>query len=138
MAAIAGYIGMANVLMNQPKLLPAFMGIDAFVSNCALFLVGAELAQMPLRRDPEEGSLFASEQSHLMWRIGTAVLFGMWGLAQWRRVVWHVLEWQVAKPHVGPWSQWLAMLKVLCAGAAAVLGLHALPSVRWKHKRLPA
>lgn len=139
MAGIAGYIAMAGKLAENEQLRTLFVGIDAFLSTCVLLCIASEFAQMRVLRDAEEGSLFGSSKSHLLFRVFTVFLFLLWGVAQWGRLVWILSEkqWQMVAPYTGQWHQWSAMLKILCAGSGSILALHALPSVRWKHKQVP-
>lgn len=138
MAGIAGYIAMADRLANNETLRTLFVGIDAFLSTVVLLCIASEFAQMRMIRDAEEGSLFGSTKSHLLFRVFTVLLFFLWGVAQWGRVIWIVSDnkWQMVAPYTGQWHQWSAMLKILCAGSGSILALHALPSVRWRHKQV--
>lgn len=135
MGGISGYIAMAKNLADSPALRTLFVGVDAFLSTCALLCIATELAQMRSIRDPEEGSLFSLKGSHLSFRILTASLFILWGVAQWGRVIWIASrgEWSIVAPYTGQWHQWSAMLKILCAGSTSILAIHALPSVTWRH-----
>ncbi len=136
MAGIAAYIAMADKLANNESLRTLFVGIDAFLSTGVLLCIAIELGQMKMIRDADEGSLFGSTKSHLLFRIFTVVLFTLWGVAQWGRVIWILSDkqWHMVAPYTGQWHQWSAMLKILCAGSTCILALHALPSVRWRHK----
>jgi flagellar biogenesis protein FliO len=137
MASIAGYIAMVGKLAQNPELLTLFEGIDAFLSTIALVCVGSEFALMKMFPDKQEGSLFRSRISHGIFKVLALVLFILWGVMQWGRVIWIASGkgWVIVTPYTGQWYQWSAMIKILCGGSGAILALHALPSTRWKHKR---
>lgn len=133
---IAGYIMMADAMAKNDNLRVLFVGIEAALSMGVLILIGFEFALLPLIRDAEEGSLFRSNYSHLVFRCITFLFFGSWAILQWGRLIWIVSDpkWEIVTPYVGQWYQWSAVFKILCAGCAGILALHALPSVRWKHR----
>lgn len=135
MASIASFIGLAHILKDDPALSTLYVGIDAFLGSVVLLCIASEIAQMPLIKDENEGSLF-EETSHLVFRVISVILFVMFAATQWGRLIWAISEWYVVTPQTGIWYHFSAMLKVLCAGALSILALHALPSVRWRHRAL--
>lgn len=116
------------------------MLIDVSVACMAYFLVGLELFQMRLFSDPQEGSFFPERWAHTSFRWITLLIFATWGVMQFP-VVWgkfYVNQGPAPffKFPTGHWYTWLAVVKLLCGTCAAILIMHALPSVRWKHKQI--
>jgi hypothetical protein len=131
---IASYILMAEAIIRSKPLEILFSVIDVTLSLVAAVLIASEFLLIRLIRDPGEGNLFTSRWSHLALRCITALLFFAFGALQFS----YLFSFMENPPPVfaypeGQAYQVLAALKILCAGAAGILGIHALPSVRWKH-----
>lgn len=135
---IAAYIGMAHLVIQNYYLLMIHVGIDVMLGAIVAALVGSEFLLIKLLPEKEEGSLFGWwEPSHFIFRIVTFLLFLAFGLSQFGALATHLkLETKVFEFPTGAAYQLLAILRILCAGAAVILGLHSLPSVRWKHKQV--
>lgn len=134
---IAVYLGMANLMIPNGALIRhIFSALGATLAAISLSLVGSEFALIRIDKNPTEGSLFRTDQSQAIFRIFTLLLFLAFGLFQFS----FLLSVMPAKPTPmfqfpsGAAYDWLAILRILCAGFAVILGLHALPSKRWKHK----
>ena len=136
---IAAYLGMANyMIQSSSTTLKIFTGIDVSIAAISAWLVGSEFFRITIIRDHDEGSLFDSNLSLLIFRSLTLFLFVALGLFQFGYLFTIIQEqpMDLFKFPTGGAYYWLAALRILCAGAAAILGLHALPSERWKHKQV--
>jgi hypothetical protein len=132
---IALFIALVGSI-NKEYVLPFFKILDVFISAAAIILVGSELLKIKDVREPEEGSFFTSDRWHRKFRILTFILYFIWGAFQ----LAHHFSGKAAPGSFfsypdGIYYSGLAVLKLLCATTAAILILHSLPTVQWKHKQ---
>jgi hypothetical protein len=139
--AVATYIATVNLMIqNGQMLFRIFSGLDISLAAASIALVGWEFLWITRIRNHEEGSLFDSNITHRIFCVLTFVLFLAFSLLQFS-FFFSIIPQEpprIFKFPTGEAYYWLAALRILCAGAAAMLGLHALPSARWKHKQLTA